>query len=246
MRLIFSAAAFGAICIAVLPSRAAIEGAPDQQSAPVVIEMFLSQACKNCPPAAAFSSELARRPEVVSLAWHIDYWNMLSNRKHGRWEDPYSRAAFADRQRAYNRNIRKRSTVFTPQAIINGDKSIVGSKRDQVEEAIGAAREKSTTARIDMTAHEDSYEVTILGEAPGPCEAFLVTFHPSVVTDISSGDNAGLRFVEANVVSDVVRLGEVTMASSSFIAPRPGEGMGCAVIVQSMEQGRIYAARYCP
>lgn len=245
MKLILSAA-LGAVCVAAPTSQAAIESAPDQESAPVVIEMFLSQACKNCPPAAAFSTELAHRPDVVSLAWHIDYWNMLSNRKHGRWEDPYSRAAFADRQRAYNRNIRKRSTVFTPQAIINGGESLVGSKRDQIEEAIGAARDKATAARIDMTAREDSYEVTIIGEAPGPCEAFLVTFHPSAVTDISSGDNAGLRFVEANVVADVVRLGEVTMASNSFIAPRPDEGMGCAVIVQGMEQGRIYAGRYCP
>jgi hypothetical protein len=244
--LVFSAAIVAFGVAAAAPGQAAIEGAPDEEAAPVVVEMFLSQACKNCPPAAAISADLARRPDVVSLAWHIDYWNMLSNRKHGRWEDPFSRAMFADRQRAYNRNIRKRSTVFTPQAIINGEESLVGSKRDQVEEAIGAEREKSTPARIGMTAREDSYEVTILGEAPGPCEVFLITFHPSAVTDISSGDNAGLRFEEANVVSDVVRLGEVTMAANTFTAPRPTEGMGCAVIVQGMEQGRIYAARYCP
>jgi len=129
---------------AALPATGESEqgAAPD---APVVVEMFLSQSCRLCPPAADYVAELARRPGVVALAWHIDYWNMLSNRNYGRWEDPFSRAAFTERQRRYNQTIRSRDTVFTPQAVINGEESAVGSKRDQVEALIGAERTAATT-----------------------------------------------------------------------------------------------------
>lgn len=217
-----------------------------RDNAPVVVEMFLSQSCKLCPPAADYVAELARRPGVVALAWHIDYWNLVSNRNYGRWEDPFSRAAFTERQHRYNKTIRQKNTVFTPQAVINGEEYAVGSNRDQVEALIGAEREKSDFARIDIAPAEDVYAVTVAGDPADKCEAFLVTFHPSAATEVRGGDNAGMRFDEANIVSDIVRLGEVAMAANTFAAPRPEEGMGCAVIVQEPGQGRIVAARYCP
>lgn len=245
-------AAFAAVTVAGASAGGAMEAATDtpkpqaQADAPVVVEMFLSQSCKLCPPAAGYLAELARRPGVVALAWHIDYWNMLSNRDYGRWEDPFSRAAFTERQRRYNRTIRGRDTVFTPQAVINGEENAVGSKRDQVEALIGAERQKSDFARIEIAPGEDAYAVTVVGDPADKCEAFLVTFHPSAMTEVRGGDNAGMRFEEVNVVSDIVRLGEVAMAANTFAAPRPGESMGCAVIVQEPGQGRIVAARYCP
>ncbi len=242
-------AALAAVAVAGSAVGAGPQRAPKQEAfaeAPVVVEMFLSQACKLCPPAADYVAELAHRPGVVALAWHIDYWNMLANREHGHWEDPFARADFSDRQRRYNEAIRNRSTVFTPQAVINGEKSVVGSKRDQVEALIDVERKETVPANIDMTPAGDGYAVTVAGDPADKCEAFLVTFHPSATTEVRGGDNAGMRFEEANVVSGVVRLGEVTTAAKTFAAPRPEEGMGCAVIVQEPGQGRIVAARYCP
>lgn len=208
--------------------------------------MFLSQACKNCPPAAEYGAELAQRPGVVALAWHIDYWNMMAGRKGGRWKDPFARAEFSERQRRYNESIRHRSSVFTPQAIINGEQSVIGSKRNRVEDMLAEEREKTARVRVAIATNEDGYTVKIEGEPPAPCEAYLVTFHRMAATDITGGDNAGLRFEEANVVADVTRLGAVSMATSTFSAPRPAEGMGCAVLVQESGQGPIIAASYCP
>ena len=58
--------------------------------APVVLELFTSQGCSSCPPADALLGELSRRPGVIGLAWHVDYWNSLG------WRDAY-RPARMDR-----------------------------------------------------------------------------------------------------------------------------------------------------
>ena len=43
-----------------------------QDKAPVVVELFTSEGCSSCPPADAFLGELAQRPSIVALAFHVD------------------------------------------------------------------------------------------------------------------------------------------------------------------------------
>lgn len=217
---------------------------PAAETAPVTVEIFLSQACERCPPAADYMVDLAKRPDVVALGWHVDYWNMMMRGDAGNWSDPFSKISFSERQRRYNRNIRKRNTVFTPQAIIDGVKTTVGSNRKAVESLIKAAKAEPMMAP-HMTRKGDTIDIAVDG-GDEPCEAILVTFLRNARTPVTGGDNAGLTFVEANVVTNVLRLGVVGNEGAEFVAPAPDEGRGCALLLQEPEQGRILSAAYCP
>lgn len=206
--------------------------------------MFLSQACKKSPPAADYLADLRARPDLVVLDWHIDYWNLLSNGKYGRWEDPYSDASFSERQRIYNRRIRRKDMVFTPQAIIDGAKSVVGSRKDDVENAIVDERAASAADEIEIRTNGGKLAITVKGAENA--EVYLVSFHDWETTDITGGDNAGVTFREPNIVTGVTPLGSLSAAQARFEAEAPGAGFGCAVIAQEPGQGKVLAARYCP
>jgi hypothetical protein len=213
---------------------------------PVLVEMFISQACKQCPPAVEYLGELRERPDVVVLNWHIDYWNLLSSGKHGRWHDPYSKAEFSERQRAYNRSIRKRRTVFTPQAIIDGATSVIGSKKDAIETVIKRERFYLRPIAIDFAEEGGNLSVSLDKHGTERADVYLVTFHDWKVTPIKGGDNAGLVFREPNVVTGVMRLGGLDYKAQTFTVPAPAENMGCAIIIQERNDGPVLGARYCP
>ena len=211
---------------------------------PVAVELFTSQSCSSCVPAAAHFSELAAREDIVALAWHVDYWNALQTKK-GRWADPYSSALCTERQRAYNLKSRKRSSVFTPQIVVAGNSETVGSYRDKVSELIDKAKDEIDFAPVDAERTDGAVAFDI-GASRNGGNALLVTFKPKTTTEIESGENAGLRYHNVNAVTEVVRLGVVRRMGARFIAPVPAEGYGCALIVQEPGQGAIIAAAYCP
>ncbi|MGB3774226.1 MAG: DUF1223 domain-containing protein, partial [Leeuwenhoekiella sp.] len=83
----------------------------------VLIELFTSQGCSSCPPADKLLKELAENhPEgnVYVLSYHVDYWDRLG------WKDIFSQKKFTEKQYSYAKAF-KLSTVYTPQAIVNGD-----------------------------------------------------------------------------------------------------------------------------
>ena len=93
-----------------LPRDAANAAAPE---APVVVELFTSQGCSSCPPADAFLTDLAKRRDVLPLAFHVTYWDYLG------WKDPYSLDAATARQREYARHLGE-DGVYTPQMVVDG------------------------------------------------------------------------------------------------------------------------------
>jgi hypothetical protein len=53
------------------------------QPRPAVVELFTPEGCSSCPPAEAYVGELAQRPDVLALAFHVDYWDDLG------WRDRF-------------------------------------------------------------------------------------------------------------------------------------------------------------
>src|SRR5579864_5172455 len=106
---------------------------------PVVVELFTSQGCSSCPPANAYLNELSKqRRDVLALAFHVTYWDRLG------WRDPFSMEAATQRQSVYGRRFGDGS--YTPEIVVDGAASAVGSDRSEVGSAIESARRNGHTA----------------------------------------------------------------------------------------------------
>jgi len=228
---------------APMPKKAdAIDVGPPAST--VVVELFLSQACIKCPPAAALLPEIAARDGVIALSWHVDYWNM-TNSKNGQWADPFSATAFTRRQKLYNVTIRNRNSVYTPQVVIGGESETVGSNKEKIDILINATRLDSPTAPVEVARENENFRFSV-GEMEDGGNAYLVTFRPFTRTKITGGANAGEIFNEVNVVTGVRRLGAVLRSGGDIAVEPPAPGEGCALIIQAPKQRRIIAASYCP
>lgn len=208
---------------------------------PVLVELFLSQACNMCPPAAALFPEIAAREDVVAIAWHVDYWNMTDS-PHGRWPDPFSKTEFTKRQKYYNLNIRHKSSIYTPQIVVGGAQQTVGANAEKIRILIDDADRETTPVSV---ATEDSVIRFSVGESANGGNAYLVTFRRTAKTRITGGENAGKVFDEVNVATGMRRLGLVRRTGAELSVPAPAPGEGCALIIQEPKQTRVVAASYC-
>ncbi|MBA3519858.1 MAG: DUF1223 domain-containing protein [Rhizobiales bacterium] len=208
-------------------------GSAEAADRPVVVELFTSQGCSSCPPAEAFLLDLVRdRPDVLALAFHVDYWDRLG------WKDPFSSASATSRQRAYSKALGVRG-VYTPQMVVDGRKEAIGSNRGQVLAAINAARGSRDSVPVELS--RDGGQIAIeLGAGSGTATAWLVGFDPERTTEIPRGENAGRTIRQANVVRSVASVADWRGGEMKLTRPAPA-GKKTALILQAPD-GRIVGA----
>ena len=205
----------------------------------VVAELFTSQSCSSCPPAEALFSELAEQDNLLTIEWHVDYWDTLI---HGgsKWKDPYSDKAFTARQRSYNQSLRGTRAVYTPQAIINGDTEDVGNRRAAVASLVNDA------AALPLSVQIVNNTVTI-GASETPVEVSFIRLLKQHETNVKGGENKGRKLHGKHIVLDVELLGTTQTSEMRFNIPAVGDGETCAVLVQSLtgDIGPILGAAKC-
>ncbi|WP_343716525.1 DUF1223 domain-containing protein [Inquilinus sp.] len=214
-----------ATALAALPAQAT--------ERPVVVELFTSQGCSSCPPADALLSTLADRPDVLALAFHVDYWNRLG------WTDPFSGPWATARQTAYAAQLGS-DQVYTPQAVIDGRGDVVGSDREALDSAIATAR-TDPSVPVQLTASGTGLQVAVDPAAPADAVLWLVGFDDRHDTPVRRGENAGKTLVDRNVVRSLTRL-DGWIPGGSVAAARP-EGDRTAVLLQAADGHILGAAR---
>jgi hypothetical protein len=208
------------------------------ERSPVVIELYTSQGCASCQPASRVIGEFAREPGVIALTFPITYWDYLG------WKDAYGRADFTARQRAYA-SLRGERQVFTPQAIVNGEPSMIRSDRVSLERALRRARANSP-AQVTVKSWEEGDRICIdVGASNGAdpqADLWLLPVMRRRRITIGGGENKGQVFDYINVVRGMQRIGPWTGRPAHFEVPRQAarvaEADAYVVVLQGSSDGR--------
>lgn len=199
-----------------------------------VVELFTSQGCASCPPADAALSDLIDAGNVLALSYHVDYWNYLG------WEDTLSDPANTARQHAYAATW-GRSSVYTPQAVVNGRDHTNGADREAVRSLISTMAEsgKGLGVEVGLRVNGDGVEVNI-GEGAGKADVVAVYFDEKSTVDIADGENTGRSITYRHSVRDMETIGMWEGEAMTLTLPKSvlsaHPGRGCAILLQSMSE----------
>lgn len=214
---------------------------PSSQRANVVVELYTSQGCNQCPRANRLLGRFSREPGVLALTFPVDIWDYLG------WRDTFAMLETSERQRAYSRALRVRGR-FTPQLVMNGARQLSAADWD----AARASLEHAHTTRLDgppitMTRLGAGRVRVVVGPSPRPRQAdvWLLTYSPGPVNvSITSGVNRNQIVPHFNLVTRVERVG--TWSGATIWFERANCTPRCAVLVQTPDGGPILAAAFTP
>jgi hypothetical protein len=198
---------------------------------PIVVELFTSEGCSSCPPADALLAELATRPGILALSFHVDYWDGLG------WKDPFSSREATRRQESY-KTLLDLATVYTPQIVVDGRWEAVGSDRDAVERALDLARRDRSDIPVALAVDRNNAQIKLSAAGDSvPASVLLIGFDRRHVDKVKGGENGGRTLAHADVVRGVAELG----SAGEIVAPIRWPCDRVAAIVQAKD-GRILGA----
>lgn len=216
-----------------LPLPGTVQADSLRSSPKVVVELFTSQGCASCPPADALLTSLAEREDVVALAYHVDYWDYIG------WEDTFGDPDYSDRQRGYAKSWGS-SRIFTPQMVVNGAEGVVGSKRDDVHDAIASAQ---LPLPVTLSVEGDMLRLSVPADATlADATIWLIRYVERADVAIGKGENAGKSMVYTQVVTDrqVVGMWEAAVGAEVKLPVAQlaaDTNAGLAILVQQDRNG---------
>jgi hypothetical protein len=222
---------------AVLASGSGPVRAGSAADGPWAAELFTSQGCSSCPPSDAYLGKLARRPDIVALSYHVDYWDYIG------WKDPFATRDTTERQRAYARVLKQRY-VYTPEMVVDGIGHDTGRDRGAIEALLVQAQRQSLRRATPELARAVGGPLTITLAAfdlDGPADVTLMIYDRRHATPVASGENQGRMLENFNVVRSLQVLARWNGAAANWTidADRLQPGQGAAVIVQRADHGAV-------
>jgi hypothetical protein len=223
-----------------------------------LLELYTSEGCNSCPPTDRWVSELPVRgylpASVVTLAFHVDYWNYLG------WPDPFSKAQYSERQRMASLRNRAR-VVYTPQLLLNGRDFRRGVVFDDFGERLSALNREPARATIRLQVYtDDSTGLGVTGTATvadaavrGGAQAYLALYENNLSNPVTAGENRGKRLRHDFVVRDLAgpfpvdSSGEAQLQQRFSLDPRWKTGdLHVAAFVQNERSGDVLQAFTIP
>lgn len=210
-------------------------GQPPQ--GPAVLELFTSEGCSSCPPAEAVLTALTAREDVITLGFHVTYWDELG------WRDRFGLPEATDRQRHYVASLGL-AGAYTPEAIINGRASVVGSDRRAVERMI---RGLPRPAAIGMShgAQKAVLRLPAMSVGECPCELLLLGVTAEASTTVVGGENRGRLLRASSIVRSITHAGSWQGGAevrNVALPPRARDVGSLVALAQRSRDGAVMAA----
>jgi hypothetical protein len=175
---------------------------------PVVVELYTSEGCNSCPPADRWLSTLKGREDVVTLSFHVDYWDRLG------WKDRFASREWTQRQ--YDTAARNASrSVYTPQVLVGG--------RDYRRWPALPAASAPAVVGLSLARGAEGYVAQVRrgAGAPARLSGYWAVTEDGHVTQVRAGENHGVTLHHDAVVRELLPVAEVGEAPLAF-APRSG------------------------
>jgi len=219
---------------------------------PILVELFTSEGCSDCPPADAFLQKLDQQPfsraQMIVLSEHVDYWN------HDGWKDPFSSHLFSDRQSEYANEFALR-TVYTPQMVVDGSSEFVGGNQGAASKAFTKA---ATVPKIELLLSAlqidpaNTLHVHLEAAAPPKGEkgdVYVAIALNHAESQVSAGENSGRKLSHTAVVRTLTKVGSLQKEEPFAQDLRlplpqgiPTDNLRVIAFVQKPHQGSVLGA----
>ncbi|MGB6192684.1 MAG: DUF1223 domain-containing protein [Terracidiphilus sp.] len=179
----------------------------DMHRAPVLVELFTSEGCSDCPPADRLLSQVdSAQPfagvHAIVLEEHVTYWDQQG------WRDPFSLDAMTDRQKEYQERFGL-GDIYTPQMVVDGAEQFVGSNVQALEKAMAdEAGKPKTVLTIDGVHLENGSAIfSVHGATVKGARLVAVVAADATVSHVANGENAGKTLHHVAVVRGLKEFG---------------------------------------
>ena len=168
----------------------------------VLLELYTSEGCSDCPPADKWFASLAASPSgagISQLAFHVDYWDDIG------WPDRFAQHAFAVRQSQRVKTGRS-STIYTPQVMLSSRLGLRWYKPEQVEVALAEVQLMPAKVSLHLRARPENgaWRVDVAADTRSPpgsgSKLFLALYENALSSEVKSGENAGATLHHERVV----------------------------------------------
>lgn len=234
----------------VSPALRAQQASAPSSRQPVLVELFTSEGCSDCPPADALLARLDATQYIPSaqaivLSEHVTYWD------HQGWRDPFSLEEMTGRQEQYVRRFGLESS-YTPQMVVDGATQFVGNNPRALSLAVtsAAATPKKTLAIEDAHWNGGWVQFSVHGEMPADAKLVAVLAADATHAEVSRGENAGRTLHHVAVVRVIKQFdaGSLDGKPLKIVSPAPPQGakssgpVRLVVFVADRKTGKVEAA----
>jgi len=158
-----------------------------------LLELYTSEGCDSCPPADQFVRGLRAAgvtpQQAVVMSMHVDYWNYIG------WKDPFSRAAFTERQR-WMSDLAGSRTIYTPEMFIAGKELRGGPSGWASSVPATVKRVNDLPAQADISislgaASGAGLPVEVRASSAREAKLYVALVESGLASQVTAGENKG-------------------------------------------------------